>query len=161
MTLCETLEKAGQLSSLAVPELRYLRAAADRVRERWPDVQVDRTQQEREERAQKLRDCVERSDWEKISLSFVIAAASAVFDGERRDRPDLARTRDFLYAEIFVSTSETFLSGLLRAYLESYVPNDAHTTPLAAALRAAAPRMNATGRVLLEAIPELTDVENV
>lgn len=157
MSLFEALEKAGQLSSLAVPELRYLSAAADRVRERWPDVQVARTQKEREVLAQKLRDRVERSDWEETRLAFVIAAASAVFDGERRDRPDLARTRDFLYAEISVSTSETFLSGLLRAYLDSYSPKSAHTTALAIALGVSAPRMNATGRLLLEAIPELMD----
>ncbi|WP_297778215.1 EH signature domain-containing protein [uncultured Roseovarius sp.] len=157
MSLFEALEKAGQLSSLAVPELRYLSAAADRVRERWPDVQVARTQKEREVLAQKLRDRVERSDWEETRLSFVIAAASAVFDGERRDRPDLARTRDFLYAEISVSTSETFLSGLLRAYLDSYAPKGAHTTALATVLSAAAPRLSATGRLLLEAIPELMD----
>lgn len=157
MSLFETLEKAGQLSSLTVPELRYLSAAADRVRERWPDVQVAKTEKEREALAQKLRDRVEHDDWEETRLSFVNAAASAVFDGERRERPDLARTRDFLYAEISVSTSETFLSGLLRAYLDSYAPKGAHTTALATALGAAAPRMSSTGCLLLEAIPELMD----
>lgn len=157
MSLFEALEKAGQLLSLAVPELRYLRAAADRVRERWPDVQVATTEKEREALAQKLRDCVERSGWEETRLSFVVAAASAVFDAERRERPDLDQTRDFLYAEIAASTSETFLAGLLRAYLDSYVPKGAHTTALATALAAAAPRMSAAGRLLLEAIPELMD----
>ncbi|WP_282092875.1 EH signature domain-containing protein [Epibacterium ulvae] len=157
MSLFEALEKAGQLSSLAVPELRYLRAAADRVRERWPDVQVATTEKEREALAQKLRDCVQRSDWEETRLSFVVAAASAVFDAERRERPDLDQTRDFLYAEIAASTSETFLAGLLRTYLDSYAPKGAHTTTLATALGAAAPRMSATGRLLLEAIPELMD----
>ncbi|MGX0905177.1 hypothetical protein ACSSV8_003771 [Roseovarius sp. MBR-79] len=157
MSLFEALEKAGQLSSLEVPELRYLSAAADRVRERWPDVQVATTEKEREALAQKLRDRVERSDWEETRLSFMVAAASAVFDAERRSRPDLARTRDFLYAEIAVSTSETFLSGLLRAYLDSYAPEGSHTTALATVLSAAAPRMSATGRILLEAIPELMD----
>lgn len=157
MSLMDALEKAGQLSPLAVPELRYLSAAADRVRERWPDVQVARTEKEREALAQKLRDRVERSDWEETRLSFVVAAASAVFDAERRERPDLDQTRDFLYAEIAASTSETFLSGLLRAYLDSYAPKGAHTTALATALAAAAPRMSATGCLLLEAVPELMD----
>ncbi|EAQ47300.1 hypothetical protein MED193_18944 [Roseobacter sp. MED193] len=157
MSLMDALEKAGQLSALSVPELRYLQAAADRVRERWPDVQVARTEKEREALAQKLRDRVERSDWEETRLSFVVAAASAVFDAERRERPDLARTRDFLYAEIDLSTSETFLSGLLRAYLDSYVPKGTHTTALATALGTAARRMSTTGRLLLEAIPELMD----
>lgn len=157
MNLYEALEKAGQLSTRSVPELRYLQAAADRVRERWPDVQVARTEKEREALAQKLRDRVERRDWEETRLSFVVAAASAVFDAERRERPDLARTRDFLYAEIAVSSSETFLAGLLRAYLDSYAPKDAHTTALATALGEAAPRMSASGRLLIEAVPELMD----
>lgn len=157
MSLFDTLEKAGQLSPLSVPELRYLQAAANRVRERWPDVEVARTEKEREALAQKLRDRVERSDWEETRLSFVVAAAAAVFDAERRERPDLARTRDFLYAEIAASISETFLSGLLRAYLESYAPKGAHTIALAKALGAAVPRMNASGRLLLEDIPELMD----
>lgn len=157
MSLFEALEKAGQLTPLSVPELRYIQAAADRVRERWPDVQVAGTERERDALAQKLRDRVERSAWEETRLSFVVLAASAVFDPERRERPEMARTRDFLYTEIAVSTSETFLSGLLRAYLDSYCPKGAHTTALAIALRAAAPRMSAAGRLLLEAIPELMD----
>lgn len=157
MNLFEALEKGAQISPLSVPELRYLQAAADRVRERWPEVQVARTEKEREALAQNLRDRVERSDWEQIRLSFVVTAASAVFDAERRARPDLARTRDFLYTEIAVSTSETFLSGLLRTYLESYAPKGAHTTALATALGAAAPRMSTAGRLLLEAVPEFMD----
>ncbi len=157
MNISEALEEAGQLSARSVPELRYLQAAADRVRERWPDVQAVRSVKEREALAQNLRDRVEKSDWEETRLSFVVAAASAVFDAERRERPDLAETRDFLYAEIAVSTSETFLSGLLRTYLESFTPKGAHTTALATALGAAAPRMSPAGRLLLEAVPELMD----
>mgnify|MGYP003670433225 CR=1 FL=1 len=87
----------------------------------------------------------------------MIAAASAVFDPERRERPDLSQTRDFLYAEVGASTSETFLSGLLRTYLESYVPNGSHTIALATALRGATRRMGAAGRLLLKAVPELMD----
>lgn len=157
MSLMDALGKAGQLSPLSVPELRYLQAAADRVRERWPDIQVARTENEREALAQKLRDRVERGTWDETRLSFVVVAASAVFDPERRERIDLGRTRDFLYAEIAVSTSETFLSGLLRAYLDSYVPKGAHTTALSTALGAAVPRMSTAGRLLLEAVPELMD----
>ena len=157
MSLVEALEKVGHLFPQSVPELRYLQAAADRVRDRWPDIQLARTENEREALAQKLRDRIERSDWDETRLSFVVAAALAVFDVERRERPDLARTRDFLYAEIAVSTSETFLSGLLRAYLDSYSPKNVQTAALATALSGAAPRMGATARRLLDAIPELMD----
>ncbi len=157
MSLLEALEKAGRLSPLSTPELRYLSAAADRVRERWPDVQVAGTEKEREALAQKLRDRIEADDWEETRLSFVVAASSAVFDPERRDRPDLAPTRDFLYAETAASTSETFLSGIFRTYLESYVPNSRHSIALAAALGDARARMSTAGRFLLGALPELLD----
>jgi hypothetical protein len=157
MTLSETILKMGHLTAPSVPELRYLAAAAQKVRDRWPDVDPPKNEREREALALKLRDKVERNAWENTRLSFVIAAASAVFDPERRDRPDLSRTRDFLYAELGASTSETFLSGLLRTYLESYVPNGSHTVALATLLRGATRRMGAAGRLLLEAVPELMD----
>lgn len=157
MSLSEALEKLAQLSPISVPELRYLQSAAERVRDRWPDVQVAGTEKEREALAQKLRDRVERSDWKETRLSFVIAGASAVFDLERRDRPDLARTREFLYAETAVSTSETFLSGLFRAYLDSFVPETSHSTALSTVLGEARPRMSSGLQRLLDAVPELLD----
>lgn len=157
MSLMDALEKAGQLSPPSVPELRYLQAAAERVRERWPDVRADGTDQEREALAQKLRDRVERWDWEGTRLSFVISAASAVFDPERRDREDLSETRNFLYAEIAASTSGTFLSGLLRAHVESYEPGARHSAVLAKRLGEAEPRMSGGSRLLFTAVPELLD----
>ena len=157
MSLIEAIEKGGRFSPLSVPELRYLSAAADRVRERWPDVQMTKTEQEREALAQKLRERVERDDWGGTRLSFVVTAASAVFDSERWDRPDLARTREFIYAEIAASTSETLLSGLLRAYLDSYSPQAPHTTALVTAVIAAIPQMSPSVRLLLDAVPELLD----
>ena len=157
MSLFKSIEKVGRPAPLSVPELRYLSAAAERVRERWPDVQVAKTEKEREALAQKLRERVEADEWENTRLSFVVAAGSAVFDTERRSRTDLARTRDFIYAEIAASTSETLLSGLLRAYLESYTPQATHTTALATALVTSIPRMSPSGRLLLDAVPELLD----
>lgn len=160
MNLSEAILKTSHLTAPSVPELRYLLTAAQKVRDRWPDVDVPKNEREREALALKLRDKVERDAWDKTRLSFVIAAASAVFDPERRERPDLSKTRDFLYSEVGASTSETFLSGLLRAYLESYIPNEAHTVSLATALRKAIPRMSAAGRLLLERVPELMDPKN-
>ncbi|MBC6438501.1 MAG: hypothetical protein GDA52_10305 [Rhodobacteraceae bacterium] len=160
MSLSEAIRTVGQPRPLAVPDLWDLIKAADRVRQRWPDVQAAGTAQEREALAQKLKDRVERDDWDNTRLSFVIAATAAVFDLDRRDRPDLDRTREFLCAEAGASTSETFLSGLLRTYLDSYVPNGAHTAALATALRGATPRAGATARSLLKAVPELLDPKN-
>lgn len=155
MSLIEAIEKGGRLSPFTVPELRYLSAAAERVRERWPDVQVTATEQEREALAQKLRVRVENDDWGGTRLSFVVIAASAVFDPERRDRPDLARTRDFIYAEIAASTSETLLSGLFRTYLDSFVIDSPHSATLATTLGEARLRMSSGVRLLIESVPEL------
>lgn len=157
MNLMGAIEQSGRLPPLALPELRYLHAAAERVRERWPDVQVKATENEREALAQKLRYRVESDEWDDARLSFMVSAAAAVFDAERRERPELARTRDFLYTEITASTSETLLAGLLRAYLESYVSKGVHTIALSTALGESVSRMSAGGRLLLEAIPELMD----
>ena len=157
MSLTEAIAKAAQFSPLSVPELRYLSAAADRVQERWPDVQVTKTDQEREALAQKLCERVQGDNWGGTRLSFMVTAASAVFDPERRDRPDLARPREFIYAAIAASTSETLLSGLLRSYLDSYAPKGPHTTALVTALIAAIPQMSPSVRLLLDAVPELLD----
>lgn len=157
MKLQEAIRNNLRFSTPALPELRYLSTAAHRVQERWPDVAAPRNEREREGLAQKLRAKVERDDWANTRLSFVIAAAAAVFDAERRDRPDLAETRAFLYAEIRASSSETFLSGLLRAHLEGYLPGAPHSRALSEALAGAVPRMGPAGRFLLEAVPELLD----
>ncbi|MBC6442189.1 MAG: hypothetical protein GDA53_03525 [Rhodobacteraceae bacterium] len=160
MRLSEAIRKAGPPRPLAVPNLGDLIKSADRVRQRWPDIHVTGTAQEREALAQKLKNRVERDDWDNARLSFVVAATAAVFDQERRDRPDLDRTREFLYAEASASTSATFLSGLLRTFLDSYVPNGAHTAALATALHEAAPQMSAAARSLLKEVPEILDSIN-
>lgn len=159
MSLIDAFARMGNLAAPSVPELRYLEAAAERVRARWPDVQARPSEKDREALAQRLRERVERWDWEttKPPLSFVIRAAAALFDPERRNRDDLAETRSFLYAEIDASTSETFLSGLLRAHVESYEPGARHTSTLAERVSSALPRMSGTDRTLLGAFPELLD----
>lgn len=157
MNLREAIWTNLRFSPPSLPELRYLSTAARRVHERWPDVTVLRNEREREALAQKLRAKVELDDWTNTRLSFVTAAAAAVFDVERRDRPDLTETRAFLYAEIRASRSEIFLSGLLRAHLEGYLPAAPHSCALAEALAVAAPRMGAAGRLLLKAVPEILD----
>jgi hypothetical protein len=112
---------------------------------------------EREALAVRLRDRVAKDDWENARISFVLAAASAVFDPERRDRADLAQARSFLLEELRASRSETLLSGLFAVYLESYVANAAHTRSIVSALDAARGRVSPSVRGLLKEVPELLD----
>lgn len=157
MNLIEALAAPRQLSPLSSPDLRYVQAAAQRVLKQWPDVMVSPSTKDREALAQKLRQRIDQNDWEDTRLSFVVAASSAVFDEERRERSDLTHTRQFLYDEITASSSKTFLSQLLRIYLDSYTPSSAHTKALAAALRASEPRMSQASQLLVADLPELVD----
>ena len=157
MRLDDAITRLTRFSTPAVPELRYIETAAQRVHERWPDVAVNVNPREREALAVRLRDRVAKDDWEDARISFVLAAASAVFDPERRDRADLAKARGFLLEELRVSRSETFLSGLFAVYLESYVANGVHTRAIASELGAVRGRMSPSVRGLLEEVPELLD----
>lgn len=157
MRLDDAITRLTRFSPPAVPELRYIETAAQRVHERWPDVAVNVNPREREALAVRLRDRVAHDDWENARISFVLAAASAVFDSERRDRADLAQTRGFLLDELRASRSETFLSGMLSVHLESYVANGAHTQAIASALDAVRGRMSPSVQSLLEEVPELLD----
>jgi hypothetical protein len=157
MKLDDAITRLTRFSPPAVPELRYIETAVKKVHERWPDLAVNANPREREALAVRLSDRVAKGDWENSRISFVLAAASAVFDPERRDRADLAQARSFLLEELRVSRSETFLSGLFAVYLESYFRNGAHTRAIASALGAARGRMSPSVRSLLDAVPELLD----
>lgn len=157
MKLDDAITRLTRFSPMAVPELRYIEAAVMKVHERWPDVAVNANPREREALAVRLRDRVANDDWENARISFVLAAASAVFDPERRDRADLAQARRFLLEELHASRSETFLSGLFAVYLESYVANGVHTRSIASALDAALGRMSPSVRRVLKEVPEFLD----
>jgi hypothetical protein len=157
MRLDDAITRMTRFSPPAVPELRYIEASVHKVHERWPDVAVNVNPREREALAVRLRDRVAQDNWENARISFVLAAAAAVFDPERRDRVDLARAHSFLVDELRVSRSETFLSGMFAVYLESYVANGAHTRSIASALDTARGWMSPSVRGLLEGVPELLD----
>lgn len=157
MRLDDAITRLTRFNPPAVPELRYIETAVQKVHERWPDVAVNVNPREREALAVRLRDRVANDDWEGARISFVLAAASVVFDPERRDRADLAQARSFLIEELRASRSETFLSGLFAVYLESYMTNGAHTRAIGSALDAARGRMSPSVRGLLKEVPELLD----
>ena len=155
MRLEEATTKLSRFSPPAIPELRYIKAATQRVHDRWPDVSAELDSREREQLAIKLRDRVAQNDWSDARLSFVLAAARAVLDTERQEREDLEQVRTFLYDEVRASRSETFLSGMLAAHLESFAEGAKHTRSLAQALDAARSRMNLSSQQLLVEVPEI------
>lgn len=155
MKLTKAIAGLTHFSHPAVPELRYIQSAVKKVHDRWPDVSMAANPRDREALAVRLRDRVAQNNWTNARISFVLAAAGAVLDPERRNRADLDKTRTFLVEEVRESRSETFLSGMLAAYLESFVENASHTLALALALDAARDRMSPSVRRLLAEVPEL------
>lgn len=155
MRLDDAIKRLIRFTPPAVPELRYIQTAVQKVHDHWPDVSVPVNPREREALAVRLRDRVAQNNWDDARISFVLAAAQAVMDAERRDRPDLEEARAFLIAEVRASKSETFLSGMLAAHLESFTANASHTRALALALDAARDKMSSSVQRLLEEVPEL------
>ncbi|MCC5795678.1 MAG: hypothetical protein JJT85_13235 [Chromatiales bacterium] len=155
MTLDTALKTAAGHKPPALPELRYLSAAVKKVRDRWPTVVPQTNASDREKLARLLRETIEQDNWRDVRLAFVLSAARAVFDRERNARPDLAETRAFLVAELDVSTSKTFLSGMLAIHIESFEPGAEHTRVLSKTLSRAVGRMAPSDRSLLGQLPEL------
>lgn len=166
MNLQDILSKFSRFTPPVIPELRYIESATQRVHERWPDISVRPNSHDREKLAKRLREQVRqwRQDrrWEKANarISFVIAAAHAVFDEKRRSEADFQEARSFLLEQVAIHRSETFLSGMMVVYLGSFVKNSEHSRELAAALKKAKERMSSSGRRLLDEIPEILDAIN-
>jgi hypothetical protein len=141
----------------ALPDLRTLEGRKNAVLNRWPDVVATPPERDRERLVQEMRRRLATNNWDDTPMSLVTSAARALFDGERRARPDLADLRQFYYDEIRASTRRSFLDAMLSVYLSSYQPDAAHTHHLASALTSAWPGVGGAGKQLLRNIPELLD----
>lgn len=157
MSIEDRLDHLPGFEGLQLPSLNALSAAADRVLARWPDVIVDPPDLDRDRLVREMRDRVFNDNWEGARLSFVLAAARALYDGERAERPTLAMLRAFYVDEIRASTREAFLGGMMSVYLGSYQPGAPHTRALAGALADARARIGPRWRRLLAEIPAVFD----
>lgn len=155
MSLRSQLSKAFAQAPPALPGLKPLAAAAERVLQRWPDVMPNPPERDREQLVQRLKAHVAQNRWDGVTMSFVSAAARATFDEVRRSRPDLADLRRFFIDEIRASDRATFLGAMVSVYLDSFVPDAPHTRALAAVLDVARSRLGARWRTLVEAVPEI------
>jgi hypothetical protein len=102
---------------------------------------------------------MEQDDWVGAHVSLAVAAVRALFDPDRRCRPDLRALRDFYYDEIAVSDRPALLSGMFQAYLDSYEPGADHTRSLARALSVSKDRLASRPKGLLSSVPEMLDPE--
>ena len=161
MKLSEILTRPARLIGMsALTDDFVLDRAAQRIRQRWPDVVPNPPERDREKIVRQLLARLIHNDWKHARLSLVCAAARAAFDEERRNRRDLARVHEFLTDECAISTKKGFLGCMVAVYLESYEPGASHTIRIAAALDHSRPHCPLRWRHLLTALPELLDPVN-
>jgi hypothetical protein len=157
MNLSAILGKSAAFEAPGLPDLKILEAKKERILNRWPEVVPTPPEKDRERLVQEMRRRLTKDQWDHTHMSLVTSAARALFDVERRGRPDLAGLRDFYYDEIRASTRRSFLDSMLLVYLVSYEPGATHTRSLAFALNSAWSRIGARWRQLRENLPELLD----
>ncbi|NBN77692.1 hypothetical protein GWI72_05350 [Microvirga tunisiensis] len=152
----------GRLAPMRVRAFSSLDPLAKSVRKitsRWPDMVSAPADQDRETLALNMLHRVRTWSWDKITTQKVISAALAVFDDERRMRPDLEPVRSFYLAELETRGPGPFLDGMARVYLDSFVPGALHTHRLAEGLRKRAADLGGRYRRLVDTLPTLFQPE--
>ena len=157
MRLSDTISKVGRVEHVPNWDMSDIEGAVKRVHDRWPDDLDQEDARDPEEIAMEFLDYVQNRPDDEVRLSFVIAGASAIFDGERCERKDLGPAHTFLYVQVRRHKSKRFLSGMLRVYLESFRTGAEHSMMLAVALNHAKERMDAIGQKLLLELEEVLD----
>lgn len=132
----ELLSRTAPLASRELPSHEHIARATRRIRERWPHVTPRPQDDDREALAMEMLVRVRKWEWERCKKRRVTTAAFAVFDAERRDRPDLAPVRSFYLDEVLATNDRDFLGDMLQVYLECFEAGAKPTTLLSEALRA-------------------------
>jgi hypothetical protein len=144
-----------------MPPLDAIHKSVGRITARWPDVVALPEARNREALAMEMLLRISRWSWKDVKLSRVMSAAVAVFDEERRDRPDLEDVRRFYLDEIRATESSTFLQGLTKVYIETFDPTSRQSLALARELSARTNGLDSRTRDLLAQLPALFDPERV
>lgn len=157
MKLAEAISEGRRVEHVPTWDMSDIEDAVERVHDRWPDDLDQEDARDPEEIAMEFLDYVQNRPDDEVRLSFVIAGASAIFDGERCQRKDLRPARAFLYEQVSRHKSKRFLSGMLRIYLESFRTGAKHSAKLAVALKQAKEKMDVFGKKLLSELEEVLD----
>lgn len=153
----DLLRRRAEIRTRALPPLKDIERAVDRILSRWPDAVRTPEVRDREKLAINMRFRVEKWDWSKITTQRAISAAIAVFDEDRCNRDDLASVRKFYLDEIVSRQRGAFLDGMVRVYIDSFDQDADHTHDLAKALAMRKVDLGARDQKLLNAIPALFD----
>lgn len=128
---------------------------------RWPDVVANPPEKDRETLVQLVREKLERNDWADTKLSLITSAGRALFDEDRRSRPELEDLKSFYYEETRASTRSGFLGGMFSIYMDSFDPGAEHTWKLAEALSDVKALLGSRWRMMLAAVPEMLSPDAV
>lgn len=131
----EKLKARGRFEAPALPAINRLWSATERIQQRWPDVVANPPERDRERLVAEINRRFQSDDWNNTPMSLVTSASRALFDAERRERPDLVDLRRFYFDECRVSTRMGFLGAMASIYIGSYVPSAHHTREFSDALR--------------------------
>lgn len=148
--------RAGRPPEFAMP--KRLIEIVGIVHQKYPDEPPPKPQ-DAEAYCLRALDLLRRNDW-PARLSAITAAIRPAFGDALRDDPRFAELREFLIREAAVSDRPGFLSPVADAYLDSWAPEAPHTRALAAALRAALPRLPDRRRRAFEGIGEVLDPDD-
>lgn len=149
------LQRGQSFRTRVLPPLDQIRRSVEHILARWPDAVRTPEDRDREKLAQNMLSRVSNWEWEQITTQRVISAAVAIFDEERRSRPDLATVRDFYLSEIATREPGAFIDGMVGVYVDSFTPGADHTRDLANALVQRSSDLGGRHRKLLTALPDL------
>lgn len=155
LTTRQLLNRLEPLRKRALPPLDGIGRSVASILSRWPDAVRTPDDRDREKLALNMLFRVQNWKWEDITTQRVISAAVAVFDEDRRSRPDLAPVRSFYLSEIASREPGAFLDGMVGVYVDSFTPGSDHTRHLAKALSSRADDLGGRHRKLTEALPSL------
>lgn len=96
----QLLIRLEPLRKRALPPLDKIGKSVASILTRWPDAVRAPDDRDREKLALEMLFRIGDWQWEDITTQRVISAAVAVFDEDRRARPDLAPVREFYLSEI-------------------------------------------------------------
>jgi len=159
MGLADRLRSRIEFEEPALPAINRLASAAERILSRWPDVVGNPPERDRDKIVAEVKRRMVDDDWRDTPMSLVTSAGRAVFDAERRERPDLADLRAFYFDETRASDRMGFLGAMFSIYISTYVPAARHTVELANALKAVSARLGGRWKQLLQHLPDILDAE--
>ncbi|WP_295049192.1 EH signature domain-containing protein [uncultured Paracoccus sp.] len=139
----------------APPQLNQVRRSVSQILERWPDAIKPPMDGDRERLALEMLRRVSDWDWKEVTTQRVLSAAVAIFDKERRTRPDLQPVRKFYLSGIGTCDPGAFLNGMLTVYLDSFAVDADHTRDLAEALAMRTSDIDGRHRKLMSVLPEI------